>query len=70
MKFIQRIKDYHEALPIQVRAKLIFIIGIIVIRMRISIFLDYCTAMIARFLLWALFGLKYEDYKDWDYEDD
>jgi len=32
--------------------------------------LDYCTAMIARFLLWALFGLKYEDYKDWDYEDD
>jgi len=66
MKFIQRIKDYHEALPIQVRAKLIFIIGMIVIRMRISIFLDDCTRLLARFLLWALFGLKYEDYKDYE----
>ena len=64
MKFIQRIKDYHEALPIQVRAKLIFILGMIVIRLRISIFLDDCRRALARFLLWALFGLKPEDYED------
>ncbi len=69
MKFIERIKAYHEALPIQTRLKFICILMMIIIKLRITWFLDYCTAMIARFLLWALFGLKYEDYKDWDYED-
>ncbi len=70
MKLIERIKAYHKSLPIQTRAKFIFILLMIVIRLRISIFLDDCTRLLARFLLWALFGLKYEDYKDYDdYED-
>jgi len=66
MKFIETIKAYHEGMPIQTRLKLIFILVTVVIRLRISWFLDDCTRLLARFLLWALFGLKYEDYKDYE----